>query len=233
MTPEFDLPLVILRTNRKKTVSIEVTPSNIKVSAPKRLSHRVITDFITERSRWIEKNVQLQLAQPKQIPRTWTDGEMFAYLGQEYALNVTRKSADMVEIEEGYLNVAIPFGTLELDEKNTVKSLVLAWYKQKAKETLTAKSFCYSKLLKVEPASVRVREYKSQWGSCSVSGVISYDWRIIMAPLKVVDYLVVHELAHLLEHNHSQKYWKHVETTIPNFREQQSWLKLNARMLTI
>lgn len=233
MTPEFDLPLVILRTNRKKTVSIEVTPSNIKVSAPKHLSDRVITDFIIERSRWIEKNVQLQLAQPKQIPRTWTDGEMFAYLGQEYALNVTRKSADMVEIGEGSLNVAIPFGTLELDEKNTVKSLVLAWYKQKATKTLTAKSFCYSKLLKVEPTSVRVREYKSQWGSCSVSGVISYDWRIIMAPLKVVDYLVVHELAHLLEHNHSQKYWKHVETTIPNFREQQSWLKLNARMLTI
>ena len=233
MTPEFDLPLVILRTNRKKTVSIEVTPSTVKVSAPKRLSDRIITDFIIERSRWIEKNVQLQLEQPKQIARVWTDGEMFAYLGQEYALNVKRESQSMVNIGEGRLNVAIPFEILELEERNAVKSLVVDWYKQKATEMLIARSFAYSKLLRVEPASVRVREYKSQWGSCSVSGVISYDWRIIMAPLKVVDYLVVHELAHLLEHNHSQKYWKHVETTIPDFREQQSWLKRNARMLTI
>ena len=233
MTPEFDLPLVILRTNRKKTVSIEVTPSNVKVSAPKRLSNRVITDFITERSRWIEKNVRLQLEQPKQKTRIWADGEMFAYLGQEYPLRIKREFRSVANINDGHLDVMIPCVTFESEEKPTVKSLIAAWYKQKATETLTTRSFDYSKILKVEPTSIRIKEYKSQWGSCSVSGVISYDWRIIMAPSNVVDYLVVHELAHLLEHNHSQRYWGHVEAALPNFRDQQSWLKVNARMLTI
>jgi|TARA_B110000263_G_scaffold55737_1_gene47215 predicted metal-dependent hydrolase len=231
--PEFDLPLVILRTNRKKTVSIEVTPSNVKVSAPKRLSNRVITDFITERSRWIEKNVRLQLEQPKQKTRTWSDGEMFAYLGQDYPLRIKKEIRSVVDIDDGHLDVEIPRETLKFEEKQTVKSLIAAWYKQKASEKLITRSVDWSKLLKVEPASIRIKEYKSQWGSCSVSGVISYDWRIIMAPIEVVDYLVVHELAHLLEHNHSQKYWRHVETIIPDFREQQAWLKLNARTLNI
>lgn len=233
MIPEFDLPLVILRTNRKKTVSIEVTPANVKVSAPKRLSNQVITDFITERSKWIEKNVRLQLEQPKQRARIWSDGEIFAYLGQDYPLRIKREIRVLVDIDDGHLNVVIPRDTPKIEEKQTVKALIVDWYKQKASETLVARSFAYSKLLKVEPASIRIKEYKSQWGSCSVSGVISYDWRIIMAPSEVVDYLVVHELAHLLEHNHSSRYWRHVETIIPDFRDQQAWLKLNARTLNI
>ena len=128
MIPEFDLPLVILRTNRKKTVSIEVTPANVKVSAPKRLSNQVITDFITERSKWIEKNVRLQLEQPKQRARIWSDGEIFAYLGQDYPLRIKREIRVLVDIDDGHLNVVIPRDTPKIEEKQTVKALICLLY---------------------------------------------------------------------------------------------------------
>jgi predicted metal-dependent hydrolase len=79
----------------------------------------------------------------------------------------------------------------------------------------------------VNPASVTVKNYKSRWGSCSTKGDISYNWRIILAPHSIVDYVVVHELCHMLEHNHSSKYWKHVERHVPNWRECREWLKHN------
>ena len=79
----------------------------------------------------------------------------------------------------------------------------------------------------------RVGNQRSRWGSCSSRKVISLNWRILLLDYLIGEYVLYHELAHLKHMNHSQKYWKHVETTIPDFREQQSWLKRNARMLTI
>lgn len=85
----------------------------------------------------------------------------------------------------------------------------------------------------VSPQSVGIKEYKSRWGSCSSSGDVSFNWRIIISPHHIVDYIVVHELCHLLEHNHGPKYWKHVERVIPNFNDCREWLKVNGERLAI
>ena len=82
-----------------------------------------------------------------------------------------------------------------------------------------------SKVIGVSPKSVSIKNYKSRWGSCSSNGELTYNWRIILAPHRIVDYVVVHELCHLLEHNHSPKYWKHVEHYVPNWREHRDWLR--------
>jgi predicted metal-dependent hydrolase len=80
---------------------------------------------------------------------------------------------------------------------------------------------------------VGVKEYKARWGSCSSSGDVTYNWRIIMAPHHIVDYIVVHELCHLLEHNHGPKYWKHVKSVVPDYKECREWLKVNGEGLRI
>ena len=77
----------------------------------------------------------------------------------------------------------------------------------------------------MEPRSVAVKDYKSRWGSCSAKGDISYNWKIVLAPHRIVDYVVVHELCHMLEHNHSSRYWKLVEKYVPDYRERRDWLK--------
>ena len=107
------------------------------------------------------------------------------------------------------------------------------WYQTRALEKLKEKTKRYAAILGVNPQSVDVKEYKARWGSCSSSGDVSYNWRIIIAPHHIVDYIVVHELCHLLEHNHGAKYWKHVQTVIPNYKECRHWLKTHGMNLKI
>lgn len=81
--------------------------------------------------------------------------------------------------------------------------------------------------------SVKVKSYKSSWGSCSRSGDISFHWAIIMAPHYIVDYVVVHELCHMIHHNHSPAFWQQVEKVLPNYSECRGWLKVNGQELNI
>ena len=79
--------------------------------------------------------------------------------------------------------------------------------------------------------SIKVREYKARWGSCSTNGDISFNWRLIMAPPEIIEYVIIHELMHLKEHNHSPKYWKHVKAAYPNIDEAKKWLIYNGKTL--
>jgi len=114
-----------------------------------------------------------------------------------------------------------------------VKEQLFQWYWLHAEKRLKEKTKRYSNLLGVEPASVSVKEFKSRWGSCSVNGDISFNWKIIIAPHHIVDYVVAHELCHMLEHNHSSSFWKHVNGVVPDYEDCRMWLKLNGARLVI
>ena len=123
----------------------------------------------------------------------------------------------------GYLVAIVLNG--EQNRQDVVKHLLENWYIRQAKRRLKEKTERLSKIVGVTPMSVSVKNYKSRWGSCSISGELTYNWRIILAPHRIVDYVVVHELCHLLEHNHSPRYWRHVEHHIPDWRNCREWLK--------
>jgi predicted metal-dependent hydrolase len=107
------------------------------------------------------------------------------------------------------------------------------WYRAHALEKLKEKTKRYAFIIGVSPKSVDLKDYKARWGSCSSSGDVTYNWRIIIAPHHIVDYIVVHELCHSLEHNHGPKYWKHVERVVPNYKDCREWLKVNGEALDI
>ena len=114
-----------------------------------------------------------------------------------------------------------------------IKQLLVKWYKQQAQLIMIEKTEHYAKIIGVSPSSVVIKAFKSRWGSCSTKGVIQYNWKIIMAPEPVIDYLVVHELSHILHHNHSPAFWKTVGAYCPAYKEQGAWLKLNGARLEI
>ena len=113
------------------------------------------------------------------------------------------------------------------------KMLLIEWYSSHALTRLKNKCSRYAKALGVEPASIKVDDYKTRWGSCSSTGNLSFNWRIILAPHSIVDYIVVHELCHMLELNHSDRYWKHVSNIIPNYKECREWLNRHGAYLVI
>ena len=221
----FPFQVEVIRTDRKKSASIHLQGDLVKVNVPMTLSDRRIRDLVIKRTSWIKRKLQEQSNRPIPAPREYISGETLTYLGKNYRLNVLIGEQPSVKLRRGYVEVTLP--NTDVDPKTTVHSLLQDWYRSHAQKRLEEKTLRLAKIIGVNPSSVTVKNYKSRWGSCSPEGDISYNWRIILAPQSIVDYVIVHELCHILEHNHSSSYWKHVEHHVPNWREYREWLKHN------
>ena len=227
----FDFPVEVSRTDRKRSASIYLENEVVKVRVPKSLSDQRIRDLITKRTPWIKTKLKEVLDRPPVKPKEYVSGETFPYLGRNYRLKVVYGKEANLKLKAGYLQATI----LETDQHRemTIQSLLTQWYEQHASVRLLEKTQRYAGVIGVEPTSVKVKSYKSRWGSCSSSGEISYNWKIIMAPHRIVDYVVVHELCHLLEHNHSGRYWKHVAMYLPDWQERRDWLRRHGKEFEI
>lgn len=231
MMDGFEFPVEVIRTDRKKSASIYLDGEGIKVRVPEGLSDSRVRDLIEKKSPWIKRKLrEAELTVPPR-PKEFVSGETFSYLGRNYRLKVLPGGKPSLKLRGGYLEATIS-GSPKIREEE-VRSLLVGWYQKHAQERLEEKTHRYAKILQVEPKCVSVKDYKSQWGSCSTTGNLSYNWRIVMAPHRIVDYVVVHELCHLLEHNHSPDYWRHVERIVPDFKECREWLRRNYERLRL
>jgi predicted metal-dependent hydrolase len=221
----FPFQVEVIRTDRKRSASISLSNDLVKVTVPSTLSDNRIRDLVRKRTPWIKKKLQEQSVRPTIPPREYISGETVTYLGKNYRLKVLRGDQPSIKLRRGYVEATVT--KTDIDPKKTIRSLLEHWYRSLAEKRLDEKTVRLAGVIGVNPASVTVKNYKSRWGSCSTKGDISYNWRIILAPHSIVDYVVVHELCHMLEHNHSSKYWKHVERHVPNWRECKEWLKLH------
>lgn len=229
----FDFPVEIIRTERSKSASIEIEDDIVKVVVPKTLSDQRIEDLISNRTAWIRQKLKIHIETIRPKPKEYVNGESFTYLGRNYRLKCIRGGTGLVKLKNGYLNVPVAECVSGSALEQSVQQSLHGWYQSRALEKLKEKTKRYSSILGVKPQSVDVKEYKARWGSCSSSGDITYNWRIIIAPHQIVDYIVAHELCHLLEHNHGPKYWKLVQSVIPNYREHREWLKVNGEGLRV
>ena len=222
---------IIRSKKRKRTISIEVTIESVNLRVPYRLSNQEIKKIIAQRSPWIEKKRQIQAKNPLPKPKTFTNGEFFSYLGKDYPLWFIPNASKGVKLQENSLQISIPSNLPIEKTPHYTKKRITTWYRSQALEELTQRTQKYATILGVQPHSIKVRSYKSRWGSCSITGDISYNWQIIMAPSQIVDYTVVHELCHLIEHNHSQAYWKQVAAIFPTYKQDRQWLKTHGTHL--
>ena len=229
----FDFPVEIIRTDRSKSVSIEVIDGIVNVIVPQSISEKRIEDLIKARTTWIRQKLKLQASVVVPKAKEYVNGESFTYLGRNYRLKCVKSATGDVKLKNGYLNVPVADAMREEKLTGFLRTALEQWYFSKALEKLKEKTKRYSEILSVKPISVSIKEYKSRWGSCSTNGEVTYNWRIIIAPHHIVDYIVVHELCHLLEHNHGPKYWKHVESVVPDYRICREWLKTHGQTLII
>lgn len=231
MNPEFDkdLAIEVVRTNRKKTASIKIIDGSVQVIVPQKLSNTRVEELIRKRTPWIRQKLRQQSETVIPKPKEYVSGENFTYLGRNYRLKLLTGGLREVKLREGYLELAVSKRTTGKDIRNAL----VDWYEEHARERLTEKTAQYSETMGVSYNSIVVKNYKSRWGSCSSKGDISYNWRIIIAPHHIVNYVVVHELCHLKHPNHSPAYWNSVKRVIPDYKEYRQWLKKHVRELQI
>ena len=224
-----NLSIEVVRTKRRKTASIKILNGFVQAIVPDQISDFKVKELIKKRRSWIRKKLEEQSKRITPSPKEYISGESFTYLGKNYRLKLVSGIKSDVKLMGGYLEVSHP----KKINNNKIRDLLVEWYVNHASERLIKKTNRYAKIIGVSPISISVKDYKSRWGSCSTNGDISYNWRIIIAPHHVVDYVVVHELCHLLEHNHSKEYWRHVSNNFQSYKECRNWLKMNGLTLVI
>ncbi|MFH1859913.1 MAG: SprT family zinc-dependent metalloprotease [bacterium] len=217
----------IIRSKRK-TVSIEITrDARLIVRAPKATPLGFIEKFILKKRLWIQDKQKLVKEKHSQSqPKEFVNGKEFLYLGNTYRLYIVAENAPPL------LLLGQEFCLLRT-YLSEARQLFIDWYKQQAYEKIKERVDVYSNLFGLKYNKFSITDAQKRWGSCSAKDNLCFAWRLIMAPLYVIDYVVIHELTHIVEKNHSQKFWNKVKIIIPNFKESKKWLKEHGHLLVV
>ena len=220
----------ILRTVRKKTASLTIKQGVASIVVPKSLAFDEIEQLVKEKHFWIlDKISQHNAITPARI-RQYVSGESFSYLGRNYRLKVISKGCSTPKLINGRITVYI-------DEtpqpQHFIRKALVRWYEQKAMLKIHEKVERYQKVIGVQAQKIRIKQYKSRWGSCNAYGDLTFNTSIIMAPHSIIDYVVVHELCHLIHQNHSPAFWQTVERFMPNYKIAKDWLRHHGHSLII
>jgi predicted metal-dependent hydrolase len=226
-----NIQIHIIRSACRKTIAIQIKAGQVSMLVPQSLPKTEIERLLIKKSRWITEKLHFQAQINAIKPKQFIKGEKFSCLGQDYDLEVAQGSSAKIHLYQNQL-VAI-VRDKQADNSALIKRLLMRWYQAQAEVKLLEKTEHYAKIIGVTPTRIVVKTFKARWGSCSAKGDIHYNWKIIMATNDVVDYVVIHELCHILHHNHSPQFWKTVEFHLPAYREYKAWLKLNGNLLEI
>ncbi|MBU4305161.1 MAG: M48 family metallopeptidase [Candidatus Omnitrophica bacterium] len=211
--------------SRRRTLALEITPdARLIVRAPLSMTDAAIKHFVTRKKVWIRKHqTKARIKHEKISPKQFVDGEEFLYLGRPFRFCISeRKSIALTDVLE-----------FPKDFMPQARFHLVNWYRKKALEIFSQRVRLCAQWNKLEYASVRISNAKKRLGSCASDGRLSFSWRLVMSPLHVIDYVVAHELAHLLVMNHSVRFWLKVNNMFPGYRESRRWLKGNAHLLNI
>lgn len=215
----------IQRTRRRKTVGIAVLPDlQVVVRVPGRLPQKEIDRILEKRAEWILKK-QSDFVRMKErfAPCGFTAGEKIPYLGGDLILELRQEAFPKAEASLQGETLIIPLS--ERDEREVVQRKVLKWYSSEALKEIQKSIESFSSILEVSPRKVSIRNQKRLWGSCTDRHHLSFNWRLILLPRPLLDYIVAHELCHILHLDHSEKFWKKLEELVPDSQEKRRWLK--------
>ncbi|MBL4639470.1 MAG: M48 family metallopeptidase [Kordiimonadaceae bacterium] len=214
------VPVTVRRNAQAKRLILRVdkTTGEVKLTLPKHVGKRAAEKFINNNLVWIQ-NERASVA-PEMVTG---HGDSLPFLGDIQTLNFTGISPRKVVHEYEEISVG---GPLDLAGKRLEN-----WFRAEAKNILTERADYHAEMLGARFERISIGDMKSRWGSCSSTGTLRFSWRLVLAPFEVLDYVAAHEVAHLLEMNHSDRFWAHVATCIPDHKARRRWLKTEGNAL--
>jgi predicted metal-dependent hydrolase len=204
---------------RRKTISLMVMPDGrLVVRAPLRATKKQIIELVNQKLEWILIHQALadkarQLSPEKQ----YVNGECFWFLGAPNRLEIITGAQHALELKDGVFR-------LDRSALPAARQILVQWYRTQAHIVFKQRVESLAAQYGFKYKTVKITSAQTRWGSCSISGSLNFPWRLVMAPLEVIDYVVVHELVHTVIHNHSQAFWDKLRTFIPDFNRHRQWL---------
>lgn len=220
----------VIRTNRRKTADIRVEEGAVSVIVPVSTSLEKIDQLLSSKRMWIKEKMALQRDMAPVSSKQFVSGEAFPYLGRNYRLKVVCGAFSPVKLLQGRLLVQTPEGS---QQPHMIRNALVRWYKRQASLKIREKVARYAPLVGVKPTGVTIKTFKSRWGSCTAKGELEFNWLIMLAPNRMVDYVVIHELCHLIHHDHSPEFWREVMRVMPDYQACREWLRENSEGLSV
>jgi hypothetical protein len=214
---------VIERTTRRKTVSISIGYDGVHVLAPSDLDDDRIVEIVRRKGSWVlRKQALYRELGGAPIVREFVSGETYHYLGRQYRLKVIADKSVVVcriTARGSTLLALVPIDGGTLIRRPAVRSALRHWYRDHARPHFQARARVMAERLGVPTPTVHVVDQSKRWGSCDAGGRIRLNWRLIMAPISLVEYVVAHEVCHVIEHSHSRTFWRTMEIIMPDYEK--------------
>lgn len=218
-----DSVLRIVRS-RRRTVGLRVTEqADLVIHAPRWVTVSAIKKIVQEKQRWIERTRDRILQRNAASARHFAEGSLFPFQGHDYPLRISAERAGQVTFDDGFI--------VSGGSEKEIRAALIGWYRSQADQIIPERAAALSAMFKILAASFKVSAAKSRWGSCSSRNTIRINWRLILTPPEVLDYVICHELAHVREKNHSKKFWNEVAVMMPDFEQRRQWLRMNDHLL--
>jgi predicted metal-dependent hydrolase len=207
----------VVRSARRQRVAISVgAQAGVVVRLPAAEAGSVAAAAVARKAAWIVQRLALLRARPAgRGAHEFVEGETFLYLGRQYRLKLVQTPGDRLEVRLLGRSLTVA-GPRERQDAMALRQGVELWYRRRAAAKLRERVARYAERLGVDQPRVVIRDQRKRWGSCSRAGVLRFNWRIMMAPLTLVDYVVAHELCHLLVPDHSPRFWRLVRRCLPD-----------------
>lgn len=220
ITPDF------IERSKRKTLSLSVLKDgSVVVKAPISMRDETINRFVEEKQNWIKDKLFI-VNKTKVKFDDIVHYQKFLLYGNKYSLLLS----DVKKIETNdYFQIVMP----QKIEREKILKTLKGWYKKVARQVLFDRLSYIESKIKLKSTTMKIGDSKGRWGSCNSKGVISFNWRVIMLPPEIIDYVIVHELCHLVEMNHSKSFWKLVETFLPKAPELKVAIKEYGFLLTL
>jgi predicted metal-dependent hydrolase len=211
-------------TDRKTTDIVIERNGVITVRPPRHFTPEQVDAVVDSKRQWIYKNLaEWRDLNAARVVREWVNGETFLYLGKNYRLKLLYNQHEKLILKNGYF--CLRRDIIESGGEQAARAAFEAFYRSKGEQRLPDRLLFYMPKAGVVPGKVQVKELGFKWASCSKSGNLSFHWKCMMAPLKIIDYIVVHELCHLHYRDHNAAFWNEVDKLMPDYQERKAWLR--------
>lgn len=229
------IPYSIKQSRKAKNLRITVTDRGVNVVIPPEITPEEAVRFVESKKDWVLKKTGEMgfFKRESDEEREFSGGEEFLFQGRKLHLLIVQsdRKNTAVSVEADRIIVSVNHGPKTDSRKALIKRAMEDWYRDQARDVITERIKFFQKMLGVEYNSINIRDQKTRWGSCSGRKNLSFNWRLIMCPQEILDYVVVHELCHLIHMNHSKKFWQEVESILPQYKIRKKWLKENSAVL--
>lgn len=226
-------------SQRAKRIRLIVTPEKIEVVSPRGVSKKQLHSFVESHQEWVERTC-LKLKEKKKnikklAPDRYENGVQIPFRGQQVKIKLQQSSVKQIKIQldREELLISYPLALAYQENSELIRLAIISWMKGQAMLDVKHYVDVYAKMYELYPRSIKIKSQKSRWGSCGIHDDININWLLVLAPSEVMEYVVVHEICHIKERNHSTRFWTLVEKNFPAYQKQRNWLKKNGVSLAL